>query len=203
MRALACSLVALTGCSLLHNAVGGYNPARSTPHACDHSIPHKVDVILAVPFALEAIVIAGFLSADTHSDARSAMSAGLAITTLVGGLFIGSAVYGSSRNADCETELGIERAIEAESAARAARAREEAFASAKAARVRKDRALELGKQAAAAARAGECATVTAIDPQLCTLDADYHDSVFVHDVSIAKCLGEPRPCPPDPKRPSE
>ena len=120
-----------------------------------------------------------------------------------GGLFIGSAVYGSSRNADCETELGIERATEAESAARAARAREEAFASAKAARVRKDRALELGKQAAAAARAGECATVTAIDPQLCTLDADYHDSVFVHDVSIAKCLGEPRPCPPDPKRPSE
>jgi len=197
-RALACSLVVVTGCSLLHDAVGGYNPARSTPHDCDHTIPHKVDLILAVPFALEAIVIAGFLSADTHSAERGTMSGALAVSAAMSGLFVGSAVYGSSRNADCEAELGIERAAAAESAARAERVRDEAFAAAKADRDRKFHARELGKQAAEAARAGNCAAVTAIDPQLCTLDADYRATVFVHDVAIATCLGEPRPCPAGP-----
>jgi hypothetical protein len=139
------------------------------------------------------------LSADTHSDLRSGFAAGMAMSAVISGLFVGSAVYGSSRNAECEAELDVRRAAQAEATARTERANEEAFAAAKAARDRKHHAIELAKQAADAARAGDCATVTTIDPQVCTLDADYRNSVFVRDVAVARCLGEsPPPCPPKP-----
>jgi hypothetical protein len=193
MRALV--LAVLTGCSLIHSAAGGFKPSREEPRECNHKIPGRVDAILAVPFAIEAIVFAGVLSADTHSDTRGTMAGALAVSSTVAGLFIGSAVYGSSRNAECEAGLEIELALQAQAAAQAARERDEAFAALKAERDKKLQARELGKRGNAAARADDCATVVAIDPQLCTLDADYRDTVFVKDVAVARCLGEPKPCP--------
>jgi hypothetical protein len=47
------------------------------------------------------------------------------------------------------------------------------------------------KQAAAAARAGDCATVRALDPEIRTLDVELHDVVFARDVAIARCLAGP------------
>jgi hypothetical protein len=44
------------------------------------------------------------------------------------------------------------------------------------------------KQAAAAARADDCATVRELDPQIRALDVELHDIVFARDVAIARCL---------------
>ena len=44
------------------------------------------------------------------------------------------------------------------------------------------------KLAADAARAGRCETVEKLDAQVRMTDADFHDTVFVHDVAIVRCL---------------
>ena len=44
------------------------------------------------------------------------------------------------------------------------------------------------KRAYAAARADDCATVRALDPQIRALDVEFHDVVFMRDVGIARCL---------------
>ncbi len=44
------------------------------------------------------------------------------------------------------------------------------------------------KRAYAAARADDCATVRALDPQIRELDVEFHDVVFMRDVGIARCL---------------
>jgi hypothetical protein len=44
------------------------------------------------------------------------------------------------------------------------------------------------KRAATAARADDCKTVRALDPQIRVLDVELHDVVFARDVAIARCL---------------
>jgi hypothetical protein len=55
---------------------------------------------------------------------------------------------------------------------------------------RREQAIALMTTAADAARHDDCATVMEIDPQVRELDADLHDTVFVRDVAIRRCLGE-------------
>lgn len=75
---------------------------------------------------------------------------------------------------------------------RAARAREEKAARAKAehdARVAtRDRMWWLTKQAAAAARADDCAQVAVFEREVWTGDVDFYARVFARDVAIARCL---------------
>jgi hypothetical protein len=51
-----------------------------------------------------------------------------------------------------------------------------------------DAAWQVTKQAAASARAGDCAAVAGADRALRDLDAEFHATVFVRDVAIARCL---------------
>jgi N-dimethylarginine dimethylaminohydrolase len=44
------------------------------------------------------------------------------------------------------------------------------------------------KRAYAAARADDCATVRALEPQVRALDVEFHDVVFMRDVGITRCL---------------
>jgi hypothetical protein len=52
----------------------------------------------------------------------------------------------------------------------------------------RESAWSVTKRAAAAARAADCATVKAADARVRELDADFHATVFVRDVAIARCL---------------
>lgn len=49
----------------------------------------------------------------------------------------------------------------------------------------------LTESAQEAARAGDCATVRALDVRVRATDAHFHDTVFVRDVAIAACLAQP------------
>jgi hypothetical protein len=50
------------------------------------------------------------------------------------------------------------------------------------------RAWVLTKEAAAAARAGDCARTRRISPVVLDLDGEFHSAVFAHDVAVASCL---------------
>jgi hypothetical protein len=49
----------------------------------------------------------------------------------------------------------------------------------------------LTQQAQAAARAGDCVRVHALDDEVLRLDHEFHAVVFVRDAAIARCLAEP------------
>jgi hypothetical protein len=52
----------------------------------------------------------------------------------------------------------------------------------------RERAWSVTKQAAEAARAGDCATVADRDREVRELDAEFYEMVFVRDVAIEQCL---------------
>ena len=196
-------LVATGGCSFIASATGVYKPTRESPPQCSHHVPQSVDWSIAGPFALATAVIGGLTATDTHSMNRGTLVLGLVEAAIITGVFVGSAVYGASRNADCEAELAVRVDEEARATANVEHAdrerREKAFVAAKAKRDAREHAILLGKQAGDAARAGDCATVTKLDAEVCTSDPEYRDAVFLRDVAIARCLGAAPPaCAPSP-----
>lgn len=71
----------------------------------------------------------------------------------------------------------------------------ELAASTQARRDARAKAGALWKRGAAAARADDCATVRAVDPQIRELDDEFHAVVFSRDVAIARCLADQRRLP--------
>lgn len=67
---------------------------------------------------------------------------------------------------------------------------------------RRDEAWALTKQAQDAARAGDCAKVTALSAQVGGLDAEFYGDVFMQDVAIQRCFVPATPATPaDPAPP--
>lgn len=52
------------------------------------------------------------------------------------------------------------------------------------------------KAAFDAARTGDCATVAKLDVEVREIDVDFHDTAFVRDLGIARCLAGNVPAPP-------
>ena len=118
-----------------------------------------------------------------QDDATPELLAGAAL------LAFASSLYGFAAIGQCR---GRSRALamEDDRAASAQEARDEADV-ARRRREQKAAAWELTERAKAAARAGDCATVKAIDAQVRDLDAALHATVFVSDAAIASCLADP------------
>ena len=55
---------------------------------------------------------------------------------------------------------------------------------------------QLTRSARNAARRGDCAAVAKLDVQVRALDVDVHDTEFVRDAAIARCLAGTVPSPP-------
>jgi hypothetical protein len=53
----------------------------------------------------------------------------------------------------------------------------------------REQAWALTREAAAAARDGDCTRVSALDDQVRAVDAEFHAAVFRRDAAIARCLG--------------
>jgi len=195
-RAGALALVMLSGCSVVNSIAGGYAPSKTRPYECDHRVGMVVDLIFAVPFALLTAVAIGVAIDDTHDHDRGTVVFAMVESAVITGLFTGSAMYGHSKNADCEAEIAMRTSQETAANAKLESAQAEQ-------RARRQQAVTLYRRALDAARLKDCETVTATDRQLCTLDRVFRDTMFVRDASIKVCLGEPIACDELPAPPSE
>ena len=105
---------------------------------------------------------------------------------LVGLIRGASAVTGFEDVSACRTAKGVaaaERAAIADEAARRARWDDEKQLR----RLVREHAAALTREAATAARQGDCQTVQRLDSEVRDLDPEFHDIVFARDAAIAHC----------------
>jgi hypothetical protein len=89
--------------------------------------------------------------------------------------------------------VGFWKITACRSAKRAASASAEDSKRTSAAAHDRERAWMLTRNAASAARAGDCATVIALDAEISELDPAFHTKVFLADVGIKNCLDQRGP----------
>lgn len=132
-----------------------------------------VDLLTALAGGSLAIAYHAWAQNETGLN-QAIDNLGFATTMTIGAFAAAGAIYGFSQVGTCDR---IEAAWRAEQVAHAERGQA------------RDAAWAATKQAAAAARAGDCATVARLDADVRTLDADFHATMFTRDVAIARCLG--------------
>ena len=138
-----------------------------------------LDTGIAVAGLVTGIVMYRAIDEDSwFADVDRAM----AITPLViGGLAAVAAIHGFSDVGSCRDRNRLVRAHQ-HATEQAARARAAS----------RDAAWQRTQQAASAARSGDCATAVAADGEVRALDGEFHTTVFVRDVAIARCLAASR-----------
>jgi len=161
------ALVLLCGCSLAFTS----RPEPNTP--CNDSEASPIaDAAITVAFGL---AMAAFINEAARPFGDSDAQGGAVITGVFAGAFGASAGVGFSRLGKCRRhnrEL-YEEAVAGQSKP-ASRSRHDAW--------------ELTQQAKAAARAGDCETVAALDEVTRTTDREFYDAVFVRDAAIIACM---------------
>src|SRR5262249_55898459 len=113
-------------------------------------------------------------------------AAAVALTTLAGGIpYAISAAYGFDARRTCDRRDELHR-LEARYAERT-----------EPVTTQRERAWQLTRRAADAARADRCDDVREISVQLCDVDSDFRDTVFARDVAIERCTRDLPPCAPN------
>lgn len=119
------------------------------------------------------------------------MAALASVTVALSGL-IGMGVHQSPRNSRPSRVPGADATRAREAAGRspetAARAEHERAAAPIQSEAVRERVLDLMKEAQAAVRADDCATVKQREVSIRALDSEFHAAVFVRDVAIKSCL---------------
>jgi hypothetical protein len=166
----------VTGCSLSFARA----PEQPTSiESCPRLGLPVIDAVVGTGLGIAALatLTAPALNNNTENGTDDLNAVVASVAFLIAATYALSATYGYWTRRDCSAGV--------ESSARLAKerdAQDQAFA-------RRQGAWSVTKQAAAAARAGDCASVNAADAQVRELDADFHATVFVRDVAIARCLG--------------
>ncbi|HEX5061213.1 MAG TPA: hypothetical protein VFV99_17725 [Kofleriaceae bacterium] len=165
-------LVLLCGCSLIFTE----GPKPETPDKpCNASEAAPVaDATFAVLYGIAAFAFVADM--DSSSDNGDQVT-GVVITGLVAGLFGLSARSGLINVSACRrhnNELYEQQQAAAAAPPEIPRARRDAW--------------QLTKQAAIAARNGDCATVAALEQVVLGLDTEFHGTVFMRDAAIVHCM---------------
>lgn len=155
------------------------------PHRPDYGGPIECSEDIGVPifdttWALGTLAATALVYQDIKEDRGSSdraisQAAPLVLASALGMI---SAGYGYVMVSRCKRAKALDVIQRAEAKQRR-RERKEAMA----------RAWILTKEAETAARSGDCATVAKLDAQVGQLDDDFHTTVFLGDVAIARCLG--------------
>lgn len=170
MRAALVLLVVLSGCSL---AFTNAPKAEEPDKPCNDSEASPIaDAAIAIVYGV-GLVVAVSQMTEPYPDSEAQ---GLAIGSGLGAAIFGaSAIYGFTNIGKCRRhnkEL-YEDSLRSQQGAEPPASRRDAW--------------QLTKQAAAAARGGDCETTAALEQVVRGLDAEFHRTVFMRDAAIIQC----------------
>ncbi|MEO8699675.1 MAG: hypothetical protein ABI867_06510 [Kofleriaceae bacterium] len=169
------AMLAGTGCSLamVRGAPSPLPTEGEIPCSSSYAMP-----IVDTTIAVVAIATGLALLASRDRDDRLGDQAPFAVV-LTGATFGVSGINGFTKVANCR-ELRADARVD-----RADRALHDSDVQL---RQRRERAWQLTKDAAAAARDGDCVTVKGLDLLVREIDREFHETVFLRDRGIAFCM---------------
>lgn len=182
-------MLSLAGCTSFVFASGPPPEGMADPKIdCTGALPALIDTAYA-GFGIAASVVNGTgCTGMLCEEVRDPFWVTLGLSAI-------SAVYGAvefrrCRAAEDRQQALLDAAEAAKQRSPADLARDRRDRAAQRRRRLRDFARDAMEKAATAARAGDCATVVKLSANAHELDADFHATVFVHDVAIARCLAQ-------------